>query len=205
MPIPFVQFNSVAQSCQTLCDSIDCSTLGFPVRHQLLGVAQTHVHRIQWWYPTISSSVISFFYCLQSFLSSGSFPISQLFVSDGQSIAVSASASVLPMNIQGCFPLGLTDLIFLESLQGTLKSLLQHHSSITSILWHSAFFTAQLSHPYMITGKTIAMTLWTSVGKEMSLLFNMLSMFVIAFLSRSKRLLISRLLSPSAVIWSPRQ
>ena len=88
----------------------------------------------QWWYPTISTSVIPFSYCLQSFLSSGSFPISQFFASRGQSIGVSVSALVLTMNIQGCFPLGLTGLISLESLQGTLKSLLQHHSSKASIL-----------------------------------------------------------------------
>ena len=158
----------------------------------------------QWWYPTISTSVIPLSYCLQSFLSSGSFPISQ-FASRGQSIGVSVSALVLTMNIQGCFPLGLTGLISLESLQGTLKSLLQHHSSKASLLWHSAFFTAQLSHPYMTIGKTIALTQLTSVGEEMSLLFNMLYRFVRAFFPRSKHLLISRLQSPYAVIWSPRQ
>jgi len=81
------------------------------------------------------------------------------------------------------------------AVQGTLKSLLQHHSSKTSILWHSAFFTVQLSHPYMTTGKTIALTRWTFVGKVMSLLFNMLSRLVITFLPRSKCLLISLLQS----------
>ena len=86
------------------------------------------------------------------------------------------------------------------AVQGTLKSLLQHHSSKASILRHSAFFTVQLSHPYMTTGKTIALTIWTFGSKVMSLLFKMLSRFVIAFLPRSKRLLISRLQSPSAVI-----
>ena len=84
-------------------------------------------------------------------------------------------------------------------VQGSLKSLLQHHSSKASILQHSAFFTVQLSHPYMTTGKTIALTRWTFVGKVMSLLFNMLSRLVITFLPRSKRLLISWLHSPSAV------
>ena len=84
-------------------------------------------------------------------------------------------------------------------VHGTLKYLLQHHSSKTSILWHSAFFTVQLSHPYMTTGKTIALTRWTFVGKVMSLLFNMLSRLVITFLPRSKCLLISWLQSPSAV------
>ena len=87
--------------------------------------------------------------------------------------------------------------------QGTLKSLLQHHSSKASILWHSAFFTVQLSHPYMTTGKTIALTRRTFVGKVMSLLLNMLSRLVITFLPRSKHLLISWLQSPSAVIWEP--
>ena len=106
----------------------------------------------------------------------------------GQSIGASASASILPMNIQDWFPLG-----------WTLKSLLQHHSSKASILWNSAFFIVQLSHSYTTTGKTIALTRWTFVGKVMSLLFNMLSMLVITFLPRRKRLLISRLQSPSAV------
>ena len=88
----------------------------------------------------------------------------------------------------------------LIAVQGTLKSLLQHHSSEASILWHSAFFMVQLSHLYLTTGKTIALTRWTFVSKEMSLLFNMLSMLVIAFLPKSKCLLISWLQSPSAVI-----
>ena len=89
--------------------------------------------------------------------------------------------------------------------QGTLKSLLQHHSSKASILWHSAFFTVQLSHPYMTTGKTIALTRQTLVGKVMSLLFNMLSRLVITFLPRRKLLLISWLQSPSTVIFEPRK
>ena len=83
------------------------------------------------------------------------------------------------------------DCLDLLAVQGTLRSLLQHHSSKASILWHSAFFTVQLSHPYMTTGKTIALTRWTFVGKVMSLLLNMLSRLVITFLPRSKRLLIS--------------
>ena len=93
----------------------------------------------------------------------------------------------------------------LLAVQGTLKSLLQHHSSKASILQHSAFFMVQLSHPYLTTGKTIALTRWTFVSKVMSLLFNMLSSFVIAFLQRSKCLLISWLQSPSAVILEPRK
>ena len=87
------------------------------------------------------------------------------------------------------------------AVQGTLKSLLQHHSSKASVLWHSAFFTVQLSHPYMTTGKTIALTIWTFVSKVTALLLNMLSRLVITFLPRSKRLSISWLQSPSAVIW----
>ena len=97
------------------------------------------------------------------------------------------------------------DWLDLLPLQGTLKSLLQHHSSKASILWHSAFFTVQLSHPYTTTGKTIALTRRTSVGKIKSLLFNMLSMLVITFLPKSKRLLISWLQSPSAVILEPKK
>ena len=95
------------------------------------------------------------------------------------------------------------DWLVLLAVQGTLKSLLQHHSSKASILWCSAFFTVQLSHPYMTTGKTIALTRWTFVDKVMSLLFNMLSRLVIAFLPRSKHLLISWLQSPSAAILEP--
>ena len=95
------------------------------------------------------------------------------------------------------------DWLDLLAVQGTLKSLLQHHSSKTSVLRCSAFFTVQLSHPYMTTGKTIALTRWTFAGKVMSLLLNMLSRLVITFLPRSKHLLISWLQSPSAVIWEP--
>ena len=93
----------------------------------------------------------------------------------------------------------------LLAVQGTLKSLLQHHSSKASILWRSAFFTVQLSHPYMTTGKTLVLTRQTFVGKVMSLLFNTLSRFVIDFLPRSKHLLISWLQSPSAVILEPKK
>ena len=97
------------------------------------------------------------------------------------------------------------DLLDLLAIQETLKSLLQHHSSKTSILQHSAFFIVQLSHPYMTIGKTTALTRWTLVGKVMSLLFNMLSMLVIIFLPRSKRLLISWLQSPFAVSLEPQK
>ena len=95
------------------------------------------------------------------------------------------------------------DWLDLLAVQGTLKSLLQHHSSKASILWHSAFFIVQLSHPYMTTGKTTALIRWTFAGKVMCLLFNMLSRLVIVFLTRSKCLLISWLQSPSAVILEP--
>ena len=97
------------------------------------------------------------------------------------------------------------DWLDLLAVQGTLKNLLQHHSSKASILQCSAFFTVQLSHPYMTTGKTIALTRLTFVGKVMPLLLNMISRLVITFLPRSKRLLISWLQSPSAVIWEPRK
>ena len=130
------------------------------------------------------------------------FPMNQFFASDGQSIGVSASTSVFPMNIQDWFPLGLT-LVDLLAVQETLKSLLQHHSSKASILWCSAFFIVQLSHPCVTTGKTIALTRCISVGKVMSLLSNMLSRLVIAFLPRSKRPLILLLQSPSAVTLFP--
>ena len=121
-----------------------------------------------WWcHPTISSSVVPFSSCLQSFPASGSFLMSQLFTSGGQSIG--ASVLVLPMNIQDWFPLEWTGLISLQS-KGLLKSLLQHHSSKASILQCSAFFTLQCSHPYMNTGKTIALTIQIFVSKAMSLL-----------------------------------
>ena len=140
----------------------------------------------RWCHPVISSSVVPFSSCLQSFPTSRSFQMSLRFTSGGHSIEVSASTSVLPMNTQDWYPLGWTGWISLQSK--TLKRLLQHHCSKASILWRSAFFIVQLSHPCMTTGKTVALTRWTFIGKEMSLLFNMLSKWVIAFLPRSKRL-----------------
>ena len=134
----------------------------------------------RWCHPAISSSVVPFFSCPQSLPASESFPMSQVFAWSGQSIGVSASASVLVS-----FRMDWLDLL---AVQGMLKSLLQHHSSKASILRRSAFFTIQLSHPYMTTGKIIALTRWTFVGKVMSLLFNMLSRLVITFLPSSKRL-----------------
>ena len=114
--------------------------------------------------------------------------MSEFFSSGDQNIGVSASASVLPVNIQDRFPLGLTGFISLQSKGLSKES--QHHSSKASILWCSAFFMIQLSHPYMTTGETIALTIWIFVGKVMSLLFNMVYRLVIAFLPRSKCLLI---------------
>ena len=157
----------------------------------------------QWCHPTISYSVIPFSSCLQSFPASRSFPMSQFFTSGGQSIGVSPSVSVLPMNIQNWFPWGWTGWISLQS-KG-LKSLLQHHSSKTSVLQNSVFFRVQFSHTYMTIGKSIASTRRIFVGKVMPLLFSMLSRLIIAFLSRSKRLLISWLQSLSAVILEPKK
>ena len=138
--------------------------------------------------------------------------MSQLFISSGQSIGVSASKSALPMNTQDWYPLGWTgwisfrmDLLDLLAVQGTLKSLLQCHSSKAWILWHSAFLIAQLSYPCMTTGKTIALIRGTLVDKVMSLLFKMLSRLVIAFLPRSKCLLITWQQSSYAVIWGPQK
>ena len=141
--------------------------------------------------------------CPQSFPASDSFPKSQFFASDGQNIG--ASASVLPVNIlEGLISFRI-DWFDLLAVQGTLKSLLQHRVSKASILQCSAFFMVQLSYPYMTTGETIVLTRWTFVGKIMSLLFNMLSRLLIAFLPRSKHLLISWLQSPSTVILEPRK
>ena len=159
---------------------------------------------LSWWcHPTISSSVIPFSSCLQSFPASGSFSMSQFFAWGGQSIGVSASTSVLPVSNQDWSPLGWTDWLDLLAVQGTLKSLLQHHSLKASVLWRSAFFIVQLSCAYMTTEKTIALTRRIFVGKIMSLLFNMLSRLVITFHPRYKCLLISWLQSPSAEILEP--
>jgi len=152
-----VQFSSVAQSCPTLCDPMDskhtrpCSPSPTP------GAYSNSCPLSRWCHPTISSSVVPFSSHFQSFPASGSFPMSQFFSTGGQSIGVSASASVLPMNTQDWFPLGWTCWISLQS-KGTLKSLFQYHSSKAWILWCSAFFIVQLSHPYMTTGKTTALT-----------------------------------------------
>ena len=160
---------------------MDCSIPGFPVHHQLLELTQTHVHWVSDAIPTISSSVVPFFSRLQSFPASGSFPMSRFFTSDGQTIGVSASASVLKMNIQDWFSLGWTGWISLQS-KGLSRVFSNTIVSKPSILQHSAFFIVQLSHPYMTTRKTIALTRQIFIGKIMSLLFNMLSRLVITFL-----------------------
>ena len=126
------------------------------------------------------------------------FPINQFFVSGGQSIGLSSFSIRTSNEYSGLISFRM-DWLDLLAVQGTLKSLLQHHSSKSSILWHSAFFIVQLSHPYLITGKTIALTRQTFVGKVMSLLFNTLSGLVITFLPR-RSICISWLQSPSAVI-----
>ena len=158
----------------------------------------------QWCHPIISSSVVPFSSCLQSFPASESFPMSQFFTSGDQNIGVSASASVLPMNIQHWFPVGLTAWISLRS-KGLSRVLSSTTVQKASILPCSAFFTVHFSYPYMTAGKTIALTIWTFVSEVMSLFFNMLSMLVIAFLPRNKRLLISWLQSPSAVMLEPKK
>ena len=138
-----------------------------------------------WWCnPAISSSVVPFSSCPQSLPASESFSVSQLFAWGGQSTGVSALASFFPKNTQGWSPLEWMGWLDLLAVQGTLKSLLQYYSSKASILQCSAFFTVQLSHPYMTTGKTIALTRQTFIGKVTSLLFNMLSRLVITSLQR---------------------
>ena len=194
-------FSSVTQSCLTPCNHMNCTYQGsLSVTNPQSLLKLLSIESVM---P--SSHLIlchPFSSCLLSFPASGSVLRNQFFASGGLNIGVSASASVLPMNSQDWFLLGLTGLI---SAQGTLKNLLQHHSSKASILRCSAFFIVQLSHPYMTTGKTIALARWTFVGKVMSLLLNMLSRLVIGFLPRSKHLLISWLQSPSAVILEPKK
>ena len=130
--------------------------------------------------------------------------MSQFFASGGQRTGVSALTSALPNKYSGLISFRM-DWLDLLAVQGALKSLLQDHGLKSSILWCSAFFIVQLSHPYMTTGKTIALARWTFVGKVMSLLFNTLSRWVITFLPRSRRLLISWLQSPFAAILESRK
>ena len=191
-------FSSVAQSCPSLCDPMDCSMPGFPVQHQPPELAQAHVYQvcdaIQPSHPLSSPSPSAFNLCQHQGLFQW---VSSLHhVSFGFSISPSNEYSGLIF-----FRIHWFDL----AVQGTIKSLLQHYSSKASIVQHWTFFMVQLSHPYMTTGKTIVLTRWTFVGKVMSLLSNMLSRLVIAFLPRSKRLLISWLGSPSAMILEPKK
>ena len=175
------------------------STPGLPVHHQLPEFPNS-CPSSRWCHPAISSFVVPFSSCPQSLPASESFPMSQLFAWGGQS---TGCFSISPSNEHPGLISFRMDWLDLLAVQGTLKSLLQHHSSKTSILRRLAFFTVQLSHPYMTTGKAIALTRRTFIGKVMSLLLNMLSMLGITFLPRSKRLLISWLQSPSAVILEP--
>ena len=198
-----VQFSSVAQSCPTLCDPMNHSTPGLPVHHQLPEFTQTHVHRvgdaIQPSHPLSSPSPPpSIFPSIKVFSNELALRIRWL-------MFWSFSFNISPSNEHSGLISFRMDWLDLLEVQGTLKSLLQHHRSKDSILWCSAFFIVQFSHPYMTTGKTIALIRWTFVGKVMSLLFNMLSRLLITFLLRSKRLLISWLQSPSAVIFDPKK
>ena len=176
------------------------STPGLPVHHQLPKSTQTHVH---WVSDAIQPShpLVPFSSCPQTFPASGSFQMSHLFTSGGQSIGVSAST----------FPWTPRTDFLLDGLVGSSCSPRDSQESPptpqfkTSILWCSGFFIVQLSHPYMTAGKIIALTRWTFVDKVMSLLYNTLSRLIITILPRSKRLLISWLQSPSAVILEPQK
>ena len=195
-----VQFS---QSCPTLSDPMDCSMPGFPVHHQLPELIQTHVHpvgdAIQPSPPlSAPSSPLSIFPSIRGFSTESILHIQW-------PRYWSFSFSISPSNEYSGLISFRIDWLDLLAVQGTLKNILQHHSSKASILQRSAFFIVQLWHPYMTTGNTIALTRWTFVGKVMALFFNMLSRLVIAFLPRSKHLLISWLQSPSAVILEPQK
>ena len=190
-------------SCLSLCDPMDCSAPGFPVLHYLLGFAQTQAHwvgdAIQPSHPLSPTSLSALAFSQHQ----GLFTMTQPFISGSQSIGASASASVLPVNIQGWILLGLTGLIFFQS-KG-LSRVFSSHSSKASILQRSAFVMIQLSHTCMTTGKTVTLTRQTFGGKVMSLFFNMLTRFVIAFLPKSKHLLISWLQLPCTVSLEPKK
>ena len=195
--------SSVAQLCLTLCDSMNRSTPGLPVHPQLPEFTQTHGHRV--------GDAIQPSHPLSPLLLLPPIPPSIRVFSSESTLCMrwpkywSFSFRIIPSKeIPGLISFRI-DWLDLLAVQGTLKSLLQHHSSKASILRRSAFFTVQLSHPYMTIGKTIALTRRIFVGKVMSLLLNILSRLIITFLPRSKRLLISWLQSPSAVILEPPQ
>ena len=196
---PSVQFSSVAQSLQPH----RLQHMRLPCPSPTPGACSNSCPSSWWCHPTISS-LLSPSPFPSIFPSFRVFSNEKFFALGGRSIRVSASASVFPVNVQDWFALGWTGWISLQS-EGLFKSLLQHHSSKASILQHSAFFMVQLAHPYMTTGKIIALTRRTFVGKVMSLLFNMLSRLVIIFLPRNKHLLISWLQSLSAVILEPQE
>ena len=174
---------------------------GFPVHHQLRELTQTQVH----W---VGDATQTSLFCRPLLLLPSIFPSIKVF-SNESVLCIrwpkywSFSFSISPFSEYS----GLISfrMIYLLAVQGTLNSLLQHHSSKASILWHSAFFIVQVSHPYMNTGKAITLTRWTFVGKVMLLHFNMLSRLVIAFLPRSKHLLISWLQASSEVILEPKK
>ena len=192
---------SVAQLCPTLCNPMDCSTQGFPVLDHLQERAQTRVHWVGDAIQTSHPSVVPFSSRLQSFPASGSFPMTRFFISGGLSIGVSASISVPPVKIQDWFPLGLTGWISLQS-KGLSRvfsntTVQKHQFFVLSFLYSP---TVTFIHDYW---KITALTRRTFVGKVMSLLFNILSTVVIAFLPRSKHYLISWLQSLSAVILEP--
>ena len=155
--------SSVAQSCPTHVQPHGLQQARLPCPSPTPGVYSNSCPLSRWCYPTISSSVVPFSSHLQSFPASWSFHMSQFFTSGNRSIAISASSWVLPMNTQGLISFRMDWLVL--AVQGTLKSLLQHHSSKASILWLSAFFIVQLSHPYMTTGETISLTRKTFVAK----------------------------------------
>ena len=198
--LDFFQFISVSQSCPNLCDPMDYSMPGLPVYHQLPEFTQSQVELVM---P--SNHLIL---CCPLLLLPSILPSIRVF-SNESGLCIrwpkywSFSFSISPSSEHpGLFSFR-KDWLGLLAVQGTLKSLLQHHNSRASILQCSAFFIVQLSHPYMTTGKTKALTRWNFVGKVMSLLFNMLSRLVITFLPRNKCLLISWLQSPLAVILEP--
>ena len=197
-PVQFSSVGSVTQSCPTLCDPVNRSTPGLPVHRQLPEFTQTHVHRV----GDASSHLI----LCRPLLVLPTIPPSIRVFSNESTLGMrwpkywSFSFSISPSNEHpGLFSFRMYWLDLLI-VQGTLKNLVKHHSSKASIFWCSTFFTVQLSHPYMTTGKNIALTRQNFVGKVISLVFYMLPRFVISVLPRSKHLLISWLQSPSEVI-----
>ena len=198
-----VQFSPVTQLCPTLCDPMHCSTPGFLLRHQLPEFLKLMSIELVMPSNHLIPSVIPFSSCLQSLPAS--------VISNESALHIrwpkywSFSFSISPSNEYSGLVSFRIDSLELLAVQGTLKTPLQHHSSKASILQHSTFSMVHLSHSHMITGKTIAWTRWTFVSKVMSLLFNMLSRLVIAFLPRSKHLFISWLQSLSAEILEPKK